>query len=63
MEVTPPIETKISASASTEVTALASIKSYVHTNERFPGGPNDYFVMIGYVDHVTFKLWKGDVCI
>lgn len=55
IEVPPPVEKKVTASASTELS--------VHTGERFPKGPNDYYAFTGYFDHVAFRLWKGAVCI
>ena len=54
-EVTPPVEADVTTPASTE--------SSVYTNEGFFGGPSDYFLLIKYVGHVTFRLWMGEVCI
>lgn len=55
MEVTPPGDTKVIVPNSTE--------SSIHTDRGFPGGPTDPFVLTGYVDHVTFRLWKRKVYI
>lgn len=55
MKVTPPVETKVTTSDSTE--------SSVHIYVGFLGGPNDCSMLTGYVDHVAFRLWPGEVCI
>lgn len=55
VDVTPPVETHFIAPASADPS--------VHTDEGFPGGPIDTYVFTGYVDHVSFRLWKGEVCI
>lgn len=48
VEVTPPVET--------HVTAPASTNSSVHIDEEFPSGPIDTCVFIGYADHADFRL-------
>jgi len=27
----------------------------------FPGGPSDPFVLVSYADHITYRLWAGEV--
>lgn len=53
---------KVTSLIKTKFTALASIKSFVHTDEGFPRGPNVCYWLTGYADHVEFILWKGEVC-
>lgn len=55
IEVTPPVETNVSA--------LASIETCIHIDEGFLGESNDFFVLTRYADLVAFRLWQGDVCI
>lgn len=54
---------KVNLSIKIKVIALASNELSVRTNGRFSRGPNDCFVLIGYSDHVSFRLWKGEICI
>ena len=58
MEVTLPTTGDVEATplVDTEVIALSSTEPFVHTDEGFLGGPNDRSMLIGYVDHVTFRL-------
>lgn len=48
IEVTPPLDTK--------VTGMASTKPYVHTDIEFLGGSSDRSMLTRYVDQVTFRL-------
>ncbi|CAL5209690.1 unnamed protein product [Lathyrus oleraceus] len=41
----------------------ASTDLFVHMNEGFSGGPNDYSVLTGYADHGAFRLWQGEDCL
>lgn len=48
MKVTHPVDTKF--------TTLASTKLFVHMDEEFLGRSSDRSVLIGYADHVAFRL-------
>lgn len=45
----------------TNATTRAFTKTYVHTGGAFLGGPNDLYMLIEYVDHVTHIVRQGDV--
>lgn len=46
-----------------QVITLVSTNPFIHTGGGVPGGPIDTSFLIGYVDNVAFRLWKGEVCI
>lgn len=50
--LTPPVADD-DISTNIYVIAHASTEPYVHTNDVFPGGPNDRSVLIGYTDQVA----------
>lgn len=55
-QVTLWMATEASSMDDMEVTALTLAEPYIHTDEGFPRGSIDYYVLIGYVDHVAFSL-------
>lgn len=55
MTITPPVETNVTAPY--QITPTLTNPS-IHMDEGFPGGPNEYSILTGYVDHVAFKLWQ-----
>lgn len=65
MEVTPLTDANANSTCDMEITPLvdmeviapASIESSIHTNRRFPEGPNDRLVLNIFFDHVTLRLW------
>lgn len=65
MEVTLPVtgHMEFTLLVDTKLITLALTKLSVHMDERFLVGPNDCFVLSGYVDHAVFRLWQEDACI
>lgn len=71
MKVTPSADTKTPTTGCIKVTPLVDIEvispvstqSSIHTDEGFLRGPNDLFVLTGYVDYVACRLWQREVYI
>lgn len=63
MDVTASASTEVTTLIETRFIALTSTKFSVQTYGGLLGRINDYSMLTGYVDHVAFILWKGEVCI
>lgn len=76
MEVTPTediasTDTKVIATGDMEVIPLTNMEAIapsstelsVHNDEGFLGGLSNCFVLTGFVDHVTLRLWHEEIYI
>ncbi|XP_058754089.1 protein MAIN-LIKE 1-like [Vicia villosa] len=44
----------------TDTTTGASTEPSVHTDGALPRGPSDRSVLMGYTDHVAYRIWQGE---
>lgn len=56
MEVPPPADTELHVVVNTKGATQSDTNQFIHTTEGFPRRLNDPTLVIGYHDHVSFRL-------